>query len=410
MSFVRKLALCFGLGVLAALTSCGGGQPREVFPTEIGFPSSMASLADPNVVAITVKAGPGNNVNIPYVTVTVCVPESKPDNCKTIDHVLLDTGSVGLRLFASVLNASEPLALPAHRIGNSSTITECAQFLDALAWGSVQVADVVIGKERAANVPIQVLQSDLPAPLIEQCGDNPVLAQDVASASNLKKLGANGILGVGIYVHDGQNYFNCTTSSACLIAPTASEQVQNPAALFPVNNNGVVVQMPHIGDKGATTVNGFLVFGISTQPNNQLDTATVVALNRSGGFTSTYKGKSYPHSFIDSGSNGLFFPDDSLSANCAVAKDFYCPAGTQALTASIHLGGKNSQEVKFSIANADDLVAASHYAFNNLGGPVVTSGFDWGLPFFYGRSVYTAIEDRTVESSKGPFYAFTVSE
>ncbi|MDY7573075.1 DUF3443 family protein [Actimicrobium sp. CCI2.3] len=32
--------------------------------------------------------------------------------------------------------------------------------------------------------------------------------------------------------------------------------------------------------------------------------------------------------------------------------------------------------------------------------------FDWGLPFFYGRSVYTAIESKGVSGSVGPFVAY----
>jgi len=45
----------------------------------------------------------------------------------------------------------------------------------------------------------------------------------------------------------------------------------------------------------------------------------------------------------------------------------------------------------FSIADANSL-SATFAAFNNLGGPSTAGTFDWGLPFFYGRSVYTALE------------------
>jgi hypothetical protein len=33
------------------------------------------------------------------------------------------------------------------------------------------------------------------------------------------------------------------------------------------------------------------------------------------------------------------------------------------------------------------------------------SGFDWGLSFFFGRSVYTAIEGRSTSRATGPFFA-----
>jgi hypothetical protein len=35
-----------------------------------------------------------------------------------------------------------------------------------------------------------------------------------------------------------------------------------------------------------------------------------------------------------------------------------------------------------------------------------SSGFDWGLPFFFGRSVFTAIEGRSAGGSVGPYMAF----
>jgi hypothetical protein len=32
--------------------------------------------------------------------------------------------------------------------------------------------------------------------------------------------------------------------------------------------------------------------------------------------------------------------------------------------------------------------------------------FDWGLPFFYGRTVYTAIENQSTPAGVGPYFAF----
>jgi hypothetical protein len=34
------------------------------------------------------------------------------------------------------------------------------------------------------------------------------------------------------------------------------------------------------------------------------------------------------------------------------------------------------------------------------------SMFVWGLPFFYGRSVYTALNNATIGAHTGPFVAF----
>jgi hypothetical protein len=65
--------------------------------------------------------------------------------------------------------------------------------------------------------------------------------------------------------------------------------------------------------------------------------------------------------------------------------------------------------VSFSVANADQLFAAnpSFNAFNNLAVPSGdTTTFAWGLPFFFGRNVYTAIEGRSTPGGAGPYFAF----
>src|SRR2546421_9341508 len=83
---------------LAVLVGCGG----------VGNGSS-GGIVPPNgtnVAAVVVDAGPkGANgspvgyVNGIFTTVTVCVPGTS--TCQNIDHVLVDTGSSGLRLLAN---------------------------------------------------------------------------------------------------------------------------------------------------------------------------------------------------------------------------------------------------------------------------------------------------------------------
>jgi hypothetical protein len=63
------------------------------------------------------------------------------------------------------------------------------------------------------------------------------------------------------------------------------------------------------------------------------------------------------------------------------------------------------------VANADQLTA-SNFAFNNLAGPMsgypdpTQASFDWGLPFFFGRIVFSAVETRNTPSGTGPYFAF----
>jgi hypothetical protein len=170
----------------------------------------------------------------------------------------------------------------------------------------------------------------------------------------------------------------------------------------------------------AATVTGSLVFGIGTQSNNGLGSATVYTMDPGFFFFPVkYKGTPYSGSFIDSGSNGYFFLDSSIvpaltdcSSTSGVA-GFYCPTTTQNFSATNEGLNGATGTVDFSIANAQSLFAnTSDTAFSELGGPSILSGpdssayFDWGLPFFYGRNVYTAIEGKSTPGGTGPYWAY----
>ena len=96
---------------MIAAAGCGDGSD--------GANAGNNRIAPPdgvNVVAIVVDSGPlGSNgapvgyVNGAFVTVTVCVPGTA--DCQAIDHVLVDTGSSGLRLLANDGKAGGELSL-----------------------------------------------------------------------------------------------------------------------------------------------------------------------------------------------------------------------------------------------------------------------------------------------------------
>jgi Protein of unknown function (DUF3443) len=89
-------------------------------------------------------------------------------------------------------------------------------------------------------------------------------------------------------------------------AESLAQQVQNPVTLFAADNNGVIVELPAVSVP-ETSVSGSLVFGIGTQSNNGLNGAIVYSVDANGNFITTYKGQSHNTSFIDSGSNAIFF-------------------------------------------------------------------------------------------------------
>ncbi|HYL69716.1 MAG TPA: DUF3443 family protein, partial [Candidatus Dormibacteraeota bacterium] len=195
------------------------------------------------------------------------------------------------------------------------------------------------------------------------------------------------------------------------INASLAQQLQNPAILFSADNNGVLVQMPAVGAGGAATAPGALVFGIGTQSNNALGTATVLTEDPSSGFISAlYKSTTYPDGYLDSGSNGIFLNDSTFPTCASPLQSWFCPASTMAESAT--LTGQNSATAtaNFSISNAQTTFNGNSgfTAFSDVGGPTSdTAGLDLGMPFFYGRNVFIGIENHTSPGGTGPYFAFS---
>ena len=373
----------------------------------------IATPGPPNVETMTVDSGPAgvNAVNTLYVSVKVCVPGTS--TCKTIDHIEVDTGSIGLRIMSSVLTAAPAITLPAETDG-TNPLAECLQFADGTSWGSLATADMQlpVSGETAANIHVQVIGDPAYPTVPTNCTGTP--------ENTVAMFGANGILGVGPFIQDCGSacvaavtpltvYYSCPSPSTCAAANEGlTLQVQNPATLFGTDSNGVIIELPAVGAAGSTPISGSLVFGIGTRTNNGLGTATVLPEDPSTGWiTGTYKGTAYTDGYLDSGSNGNFFTDSSLTP-CTSNPKFYCPASTMSETATLKGTSAATLAANFSVANADTLFSVTSYtAFSNLGGTNSdTAGFDLGLPFFYGHNVFTAIENANTPGGIGPYFAY----
>lgn len=394
MKSYKALLLMFPFCALTMITACGGG----------GGSHQTITTSGANVQSITVNAGPDNDyVNGSFTSVVVCVPGTS--NCQTIAGILVDTGSFGLRIVSSQLS----LTLPQQTATDGNPVVECTEFVDSYTWGPVQTADVQISGESASSVPIQVLSdTDYPVP-------NGCSGLGVPSADTLGSLHAAGILGVGNFAQDcgpacavsgSANpglYYECPTLGCVVTSEAVNNQVTNPVALFSTDNNGVIVELPAINGS-ASTVTGSLVFGIGTQSNNGLGSANIYTLNQDADITTQYNGQSYAESFLDSGSNGIFFLD-SAATGFPECGGFYCPNSTQNLSATNVGSNGTSEAIHFSVADADSLFNTDDTAFDQLAGEG-PDAFDWGLSFFYGRNVFTAIDGASTPGGAGPYWAY----
>lgn len=402
-TIVRPAVLAVALVAAQITPQCGGSSTTTPTP---GTPTPTPTL---NMQSVLVNAGPNNDyVNGLFTSVMICVPGTS--TCQTVSGILVDTGSSGLRVLSSALT----LNLPQQTAANGGPVVECAQFQDGFTWGPVQTADVKLAGETASGVPIQVIGSPSFSTIPSGCS-NSGTAED-----SLDTLSANGILGLGLFKDDcgpacassGSSnpgfYYSCPSSGCIVIAQASGKQLQNPVWMFAGDNNGVMVTLPSVATGGTGTLTGSLVFGIGTQSDNALGSAKIFTTDGAGNFTTVFNGQSLTSSFIDSGSNGYFFLDAAATGLpvCTDTADFYCPASPRAFSATTRGGNGTTANVNFSIDNADTLLRAVRFSvFGELGGPNA-GNFDWGLPFFYGRTVFTAIEGQSTPGGIGPYWAY----
>lgn len=411
-AWCHRCCLSLAWAGLLWLAGCGGGgTSSDLLPV-----TTLPSVSGLNAQVLVVDSGPNGLttpvVNIPYTSVRICVPGTS--TCQTIDHVLVDTGASGLRLLDSAIN----LSLPRVSAG-SGTLYNCAQFLDqSYMWGAVHRADLYMGGanldgEKAANLSIQVVgAADAPAaPTV--CAPTGFSAK-----ATLDALGAHGILGIGRARQDcgigcsfnaGNGYYYVHSSSGQISGTTValSAQLQQPISLFAADNNGVLISLPALGALGASRAQGALVFGIGTRPNNQPGAVSVMTFNANGYFSTAFNGRTLSQGFVDSGSNAWFFGTSSYPS-CVNATDWYCPPTALNLQAINTGANGQSSTVDFSIGNATGLLSqTSVAAIGGLAGPIGdNTSFGFGLPFFYGRQVFTAIQGRSTPLGLGPYVAY----
>jgi Protein of unknown function (DUF3443) len=429
-SLLEAVAAPFSLCVmcLLALAGCGGSSNNNTITT----------TAVNNTVALKAGFGPnganGGLVNGIFTNINVCQHGST--NCVPIDNVLVDTGSIGLRIISSALGSVKLSQI----LQNNNALLECIQYGDtSYSWGPMQIGDVQIAGEQALNIPVQVIgATNLAVP--STCLTNPVNPSlpgtPPGNEDTLQSLGANGILGIGDGIFDcgsfctknstGSGYFTCPNGTCAEVAVATGSQAVNPVSQFSsLDKNGVMITFPPVGTTGASTLSGTMNFGIATQSDNALGNVTLFAMDACGDFPSvTFNGVSYADTsctsgsgtsfgaFVDTGSNALYVLDAGTLSSFGISDcpsssnvpGFYCVTGggTATLSGISLMGNGNvgAAAISLSIADAVTLVKTNNAVFNNLGGDSGSSPstdfFDLGSPFFFGRTVFIGIAGETV--------------
>jgi len=414
-----------GVMILVGVVGCGSSSSNAAKTTVVSNTATVTAGSGPNGLA-------GGGVNGLYVTITVC--QHGTTTCITINNVQVDTGSVGLRLVQGTLGS---VTLTPDDV-NGSPLEECRQYGDtSYSWGPLEFADVQIGGETASNIPVQLLgQVSAPAP--SNCLTMPVNSNlpgtPPGNEDTVASLGSNGLLGIGGLIFDcgndcttvsftsGYPYYICPNGTCQAVGAPTADQAVNPVAQFSgSDNNGVMITLPSVPSSGAVSVSGTMNFGIATRSDNALGNAIIYALDPCQFFpTVTFNGISYNDTqcasntgglggFLDTGSNAFYISDantlkSSNILDCASSTSgsgFYCVTGGMTTTLSpvniIGFGGVGSATISLNITDATTLFSTNNAVFNDLGSDSMLGGtpstdfWDFGLPFFLGRTVFVGI-------------------
>ncbi|MBV8468629.1 MAG: DUF3443 family protein [Burkholderiaceae bacterium] len=431
----QPLFTAFAVAACALLVqACGGSHSGSSSGTSN---TSSTTATAGNSVTVTVNGGISSSASIPNMvmtSVTVCTPSN--GTCATIPNIQVDTGSTGLRIMASVLN-KYGLALPAVTPSASGhSYQECLAFADGTVWGSLATANMQMGSESASGIVVQVIQDSQDSASVTGPADPTACTNQGADESSIAQFGANGIIGVGLFIQDcgtscaqstsNNTYFDCTGTGSSAVCNSVrmplAQQVSNPVASFAKDNNGVILKFAQIANTGVATATGTLTFGIGTQSNNGLGSSAVLLVPDTGpvlgDFTATFQSMALTGSFFDSGSGGLYFNDANIPVcTSKAALGYYCPGGASSSSSdltqfSVPVAGTGSQTVNIAVQveNAQYLFSYSNTTnvFNNLAAQAssgLTSGtgtFDFGMPAFFGHTVYTGFEN----NANGPYFAY----
>ncbi len=369
--------------------------------------SSTANTAHDNVTSIIVDSGYNESgSNIPYVTVTICKPGTL--QCQVLDHVILDTGSTGFKIDQSQLTLND---LPIITYSDLP-LYECALYGAGYLFGSLAYADIKLSGETAINIPIEIINDGSQDGVPTSCSNG-------VSFVDLSALGAKAIIGINVISNPNNTYFPLVYTSSnqesySLIADPNTIPVKlnvNPIAAFIADNNGAILQLPFVDNTSNTPIDGTLTFGLNTQADNIVSESIYKLLGSPnqidyiGAFIAD-SGELVTQAIFDSGTPVLAFYSTVIN-QCPESGDmagYYCPDNGVQLWTSILTNYSSGVVVPIN-----ELIES--YAFSEKFSVVPFLGYMmdasenltiYGLPAFFGRSIYLGFEGNSTDRVNTP--------
>ncbi len=359
---------------------------------------SSTALALENIVPIEVRQAPFGRINVPYVDVTVC---NAAKMCRTVSHVVVDTGSSGLILSSGELGM---FLLDPVRDVDGRPLAHFTHFWSGAIWGELYSAQVSLGDVATTQaIPITVFgpprrYERLPA------GYSQIDARDLFLSVG------NGILGIaprryhphGYYARDASGALD-SGSDWVPVQVDTTRQVVNPIVHFPAPyDNGSVIKLPMVDwAEGEEQVRGWLGLGIGA-PTEELFPPGARRISHELDESITFPvklGERLIKVEADSGTNTLRLDLRHLGIpSPRPHSEFYDVSALTPLPLKSISDGKEIELARRLFigpaANEAKILDLSYAVLPMLvippSSPIVPQVL--GLPFFYGRSVATGLE------------------
>lgn len=402
---MKKFDFWMSVGVsfacIVALTACNNGS------------SSSAT----NAPSVPISIGSGMNgygINTMYVSITLCRDQSGT-SCQTIDNIILDTGSFGLKINKSALPESFIETLPRVTTNDDQMVYACNTFGSGYVFASEHYASLHLANDYTNNVVVQIIEN---APTDEI--PNSCVAK--GPFDNFENFGANGIIGVNpaltlsnssilLYRKDVNGIYQALSESETSSVPILN---QNPLPSLQHNNNGFVIAIPPTLQNTNTNIAGKLILGVNTGGNNLITKKTnLIVASESSLSTVCNSGCFYskienPESTIpavfDSGTNSWVF----ISNNIPICSYGYCPESPfvwNSWVFSYNFAANESYQVT-GIITKDEESGGEDLSFSVMPG----WGYEntnnetlYGSPFFFGKNVYIVFPSK---KSSSPIWGF----
>jgi hypothetical protein len=345
--------------------------------------------------------------NEPYTNIKICEPGSTT-NCQVIDHVIVDSGSDGLRFMEGVIKSSLLTHLPAMTV-KGKTITECETYVDSYTYGPLLYADLYFGGKVVKKFPLQLATNAFTPPT--DCSD-----QGGEKTNTPALFGGNGLVGVAFPLTDMTPYYACQSNGPdCKASDYAG--LPNLVSVFEKDNNGAVITLPAISAQGAgTPVLGSLIFGVGTESNNKPPTGTKALKNDLAyGEFNVELGSNKAQAYIDSGTSNLVVTGDWAQCSASTGLEgFFCPDDKVTISMGLSSIGstKPAYDIGLIIENANSLLDEGDVAYDDIAEYVSSSasaGGDYalGLTAFFGRTMYFVFNGRSSDLGTGPINAMS---